>query len=132
MNNFAYKIQIYRVTNKKLDWNNHNFCKDFIFSSTLLSSLTCSYVRQNNINIISKYTHNLWKFGRYTTLTTLQTWIIAKNIWKYLKQRMSNIKMFVLIRHTFCEILVKMCVTKRKNSVDIFWLQSIIFKSFPI
>ena len=74
---------------------------------------------------ISICIHNLWKFSEDKIL---QTWIFVKNIWKYPKNAIKSrtlhnlqshlayryIKLCILIRYTFCESLVNICVTKHK------------------
>ena len=57
--------------------------------------------------------------------TTIKTWMVIKNVWKYTKNAIkskghiryvdiSNIKMCIFISHTFCESLVKICAINRK------------------
>ena len=70
-------------------------------------------------NVYINQWHILWKFGEYTIL---QTRIVVNSVWKLLKNAMKShnlqlnqhIKMCLLIRHTFCKSLIKICVTKHK------------------
>ena len=84
----------------------HTICRSLMWTSS-------------NYNWQINQIHNLWKFAEDTIL---QTWMIVKtqynhgalhNLQSHLAYRYNN--MCVLIRHSFYETLVIICLTKHKG-----------------
>ena len=112
-------------------WNYNNVSNSDVwkFSKNLPQpAITFGMLMYQNMYIDLAY--NLRKF---TVDKTIQIWMLDNNVWKYPKNKQRAfhnlqlhlacryIKICILIRHIFCESLVKICATKHKCQTILFF-----------